>query len=63
MPRLFERFYRGRAADNYSTSGAGLGLAICKAVVEKMGGHITVESQPQEGATFTIWLKAANPAV
>jgi PAS domain S-box-containing protein len=62
MPRLFERFYRGRAADNYSTSGAGLGLAICKAVIEKMGGHITVESQPQEGATFTVWLKAANPA-
>jgi PAS domain S-box-containing protein len=62
MPRLFERFYRGRAADNYSTPGAGLGLAICKAVVEKMGGRITVESQPQEGATFTVWLKAANPA-
>ena len=60
MPRLFERFYRGEAAQDYTRPGAGLGLAICKAMVEKLGGRITVTSQPGQGATFTVWLRAAQ---
>jgi PAS domain S-box-containing protein len=56
-PHLFERFYRGAAARDYKTSGIGLGLAICKAIVDQLGGRITVESQAGRGANFTLWLR------
>jgi signal transduction histidine kinase len=59
MPRLFERFYRGAAARDYKTPGVGLSLAICKAIAERVGGRITVESQVGQGASFTLWLKRA----
>ena len=36
--------------------GAGLGLAICKEIVQQHGGDITIESQPRRGTTFTIAL-------
>ncbi|HEY4690847.1 MAG TPA: ATP-binding protein [Anaerolineae bacterium] len=57
MPRLFERFYRGEAARNFTTPGTGLGLAICKEIVNRLGGKITVDSQPGQGAMFTVWLR------
>ena len=59
MSRLFERFYRGQAARNYKIPGTGLGLAISKEIMHKLGGFITVESQPDHGAAFTIWLQTA----
>jgi len=56
--RLFERFYRGRAAQNANTNGAGLGLAIAKEIVERNNGKIEVQSEgsPGKGTTFTVWL-------
>ena len=59
MSRLFERFYRGQAARNYKIPGTGLGLAISKEIMHKLGGFITVESQPHRGAAFTLWLQTA----
>ena len=59
-PHLFERFYRGEAARDYTIPGTGLGLAISQEIVEKMGGRITVESEPGHGAAFTVWLKPAD---
>lgn len=58
LPHLFERFYRAEASRNRTTGGAGLGLAICKTLVEALGGRITVESGLQTGTTFQVTLPA-----
>ncbi len=59
LPHIFERFYRGRAAADYKTPGAGIGLSICREIVEKLGGRLTVETQVGIGSTFTLWLPVA----
>ena len=57
LPHVFERFYRVDAARDREHGGAGIGLAIAKALVESHGGHITASSDGQgTGTTFTITL-------
>jgi PAS domain S-box-containing protein len=60
MPHLFERFYRGEVGRKADAPGTGLGLAICEEIVDRLGGHITVESEPEHGSAFTVWLKPAK---
>jgi hypothetical protein len=57
--QLFERFYRGVAAEITKASGAGLGLSICKEIMDQHGGKITVKSQLGQGSSFTLWLQPA----
>jgi PAS domain S-box-containing protein len=57
LTRVFDRFYRGSATRNYTIPGVGLSLAICAEIANKLGGRITLESEPGQGAAFTMWLK------
>jgi signal transduction histidine kinase len=59
-PFVFDRFYRGDESRARSTGGAGLGLAICKGIVEKTGGSIALESNLGEGTTVTVRLAHAS---
>lgn len=62
LPRVFERFYRADAARDREHGGAGIGLAIAKALVAAHGGSISVVSAgPGAGATFTVDLPIARP--
>jgi signal transduction histidine kinase len=55
QPRLFQRFYRSRLVRE-AAGGLGLGLTICRAIVQAQGGDIGIESAPGEGTSvhFTI---------
>jgi two-component system, OmpR family, sensor histidine kinase KdpD len=57
--QLFAKFERGRS--DAEIAGAGLGLAICKAIVEAHGGHIMAAHRPGGGARFTFTLPTQAP--
>jgi two-component system, OmpR family, sensor histidine kinase BaeS len=62
LPHLFERFYRADSARDRDRGGAGIGLAIAKAYVEKHRGHIAVTSAGRAaGTAFTITLPIGAP--
>ncbi len=54
--RLFDKFYQTR--HEAAQSGVGLGLSICRAIVEIHGGHIRAQNRPNGGAVFTFVLPA-----
>jgi signal transduction histidine kinase len=56
LPHLFERFWRGDNSRARSTGGAGLGLSICKAIVDSCGGAIAVSSFVGEGTCVRVRL-------
>jgi PAS domain S-box-containing protein len=60
---IFERFRRLGPNLTRGIGGTGLGLYICKELVERMGGRIWAESQPGAGATFYFELPLAREAV
>jgi PAS domain S-box-containing protein len=52
--RVFERFFRGARERHQRTPGAGLGLYLAKAIVQAHAGRIWVESNPGDGAAFSV---------
>ncbi|HEY6559912.1 MAG TPA: sensor histidine kinase KdpD [Polyangiaceae bacterium] len=55
--KVFDKFHRG---PHRGVSGAGLGLAICKGIVEAHGGKITVENRARGGATFHVTIPSGG---
>jgi heavy metal sensor kinase len=56
LPRVCERFYRVDPSRSRAIDGAGLGLAICRAIVEAHGGKLQIESAPGAGTRVTVSL-------
>ncbi len=57
LPHVFERFYRGKG----SSEGFGLGLPICRELVERMGGYISIRSREGIGTAVEVELPEAEP--
>ncbi|HET6863627.1 MAG TPA: ATP-binding protein [Candidatus Saccharimonadales bacterium] len=60
IPHLFQKFYRVDSSTTRTVGGTGLGLFICKKIVELYNGRIWVESQLGKGSTFFINLPRLN---
>ncbi len=56
LPYLFQRFYRADKSRSNTVKGTGLGLSIAQIIVQEHKGEIHVESTPEIGTTFTIYL-------
>lgn len=56
IPRLTERFYRVDKGRSRKMGGTGLGLAIVKHIVARHRGHLSIESEPGEETSFTVFL-------
>lgn len=58
---VFDRFYRTDKARSREEGGSGLGLSIVSWLAQAHNGRVTVESMPQQGSTFTLWLPEYRP--
>lgn len=62
MPRIFEPYVRLEDRKLPRTEGSGLGLAVVRRLVDRLGGQMAVESIPDKGSRFVVWLPAAHSA-
>jgi signal transduction histidine kinase len=61
MPRLFEKFYRGKQREARAQHGTGLGLAIVHSIAESHGGKVRVDSEVGKGSTFYLKIPLTQP--
>ncbi|NPV07610.1 MAG: PAS domain S-box protein [Anaerolineae bacterium] len=62
LPIIFERFRRGRNANQASAGGTGLGLYIVRSIVAAHGGRVEVESEVGRGSTFRAYFPLGGPS-
>jgi signal transduction histidine kinase len=62
LERIFEPFQQGDASDSRALGGTGLGLALCRSIVEQHGGRMWAESEVGKGSKFLFTLPAASAA-
>jgi two-component system phosphate regulon sensor histidine kinase PhoR len=60
VKNLFQEFYRVRNSKTSGISGTGLGLATVRRVLGEYNGRIAIQSEPDKGSTFTVYLPAAE---
>jgi signal transduction histidine kinase len=60
LPYIFEPFYRADSSRSKRTGGYGLGMSLCKKIIESHGGTISIESEPGKGTTVFVTLPAAD---
>lgn len=53
---IFNRFYRVRNGKTSAIEGNGLGLTVVKSIVEQHSGKTSVDSEPNKGSSFSVWL-------
>ncbi len=58
--QIFDKFYRVKNDKTRTITGTGLGLAIVKSIVEAHNGMVRVESKPDQGSTFYVYIPIAN---
>ena len=59
-PHLFDAFYRGDISRSRKSGSTGLGLSICKAICDRVGGSIEISNDPTAGALVTVILPASD---
>jgi len=62
LASIFEEFFRVKDEASDKAGGSGLGLPICKRIVEELDGSISVNSEPGQGACFTVRLPVCKAA-
>lgn len=61
LNKIFDKFYRVKTSQTRHITGTGLGLSIVKGLLDGLGGTIQVESKPDHGSTFKVFLPIENP--
>jgi signal transduction histidine kinase len=61
LNKIFDKFYKGNSRQYRKYGGSGLGLTICKGIIEEHGGRIWVDSNQKNGSTFKFTIPLMSP--